>query len=81
MTPSPLSPTEPSLFDVYYACLLIPRIKTHELDSDCAAFLRSELPNIFLAYSWRLEELVIDRSYLQSVVRIPPPSLRLPTSK
>ncbi len=72
MARSPLSPTDSSLFDVYYACLLIPRIKTHALDSDCAGFLRTELPNIFLAYSWRLEELVIDRSYLQWVVRIPP---------
>jgi CheY-like chemotaxis protein/REP element-mobilizing transposase RayT len=72
MTRSTLSPTEPSMFDVYYACLLVPRIKTHELDSDCASFLRSELPNIFLAYSWRLEQLVIDPTYLQWVVRIPP---------
>jgi CheY-like chemotaxis protein/REP element-mobilizing transposase RayT len=69
---STLGPTEPSLFDVYYACLLVPRIRTHELDGDCANFLRGELPNIFLAYSWRLEELVIDRSYMQWVVRIPP---------
>jgi CheY-like chemotaxis protein/REP element-mobilizing transposase RayT len=72
MTRSSLGPTDPSLFDVYYACLLVPRIKTHELDGDCASFLRAELPNIFLAYSWRLEEIVIDPSYLQWVVRIPP---------
>jgi CheY-like chemotaxis protein/REP element-mobilizing transposase RayT len=72
MTRSTLDPTEPSLFDVYYACLLVPRIRTHELDDDCANFLKAELPNIFLAYSWRLEELVINRSYMQWVVRIPP---------
>jgi CheY-like chemotaxis protein/REP element-mobilizing transposase RayT len=72
LTRSSLGPTEPSLFDVYYACLLIPRIRTHELEDDCATFLRAELPNIFLAYSWRLEELVINRSYMQWVVRIPP---------
>jgi CheY-like chemotaxis protein/REP element-mobilizing transposase RayT len=72
LTRSSLGPTEPSLFDVYYACLLIPRLQTHELDDDCAKFLRAELPNIFLAYSWRLEELVINRNYMQWVVRIPP---------
>jgi CheY-like chemotaxis protein/REP element-mobilizing transposase RayT len=69
---SSLGPTESSLFDVYYACLLVPRIRTHELDDDCARFLKVELPNIFLANSWRLEELVINPSYMQWVVRIPP---------
>ncbi len=72
MTRSSLGPAEPSLFDVYYACLLVPRIRTHELDDECDRFLKAELPNIFLAYSWRLEQLVIDRSYMQWVVRIPP---------
>jgi CheY-like chemotaxis protein/REP element-mobilizing transposase RayT len=72
MMHSSLGPAEPSLFDVYYACVLVPRIQTHELEDDCASFLKVELPNIFLAYSWRLEELVIDRAYMQWVVRIPP---------
>jgi REP element-mobilizing transposase RayT/CheY-like chemotaxis protein len=67
-----LSPTNPSLFDVYYACLLVPRARTCVLDGDCANYLREELPNVFLAYGWRLEELIIDRSYLQWLVRIPP---------
>jgi REP element-mobilizing transposase RayT len=60
------------MFDVYYACLLVPRIRTHVLDGDCANYLRGELPNVFQAYGWRLEELIIDHSYLQWVVRIPP---------
>ncbi|MCX6035158.1 MAG: transposase [Chloroflexi bacterium] len=72
LTHSSLSPTDPSLFDVYYACLLVPRIRTHVLDGDCASYLRGELPNVFLAYGWRLEELIIDHSYLQWLVRIPP---------
>ncbi|HEY5271360.1 MAG TPA: transposase [Anaerolineales bacterium] len=72
LTHSSLSPTDPSLFDVYYACLLVPRIRTHVLDGDCANYLRGELPNVFLAYGWRLEELIIDHSYLQWLVRIPP---------
>jgi CheY-like chemotaxis protein/REP element-mobilizing transposase RayT len=67
-----LSPTDPSRFDVYYACLLVPRIRTYVLDGDCANYLREELPNVFLAHGWRLEELIIDRSYLQWLVRIPP---------
>ena len=67
-----LSPTDSSRFDVYYACLLVPRIRTDVLDGDCANYLREELPNVFLAHGWRLEELIIDRSYLQWLVRIPP---------
>jgi len=72
LTHSSLSPTDPSLFDVYYACLLVPRIRTHVLDGDCANYLRGELPNMFLAYGWRLEELIVEQSYLQWLVRIPP---------
>jgi REP element-mobilizing transposase RayT/CheY-like chemotaxis protein len=72
LTRSSLSPTDPSMFDVYYACLLVPRVRTHVLDGDCANYLRGELPNIFMAYGWRLEELIIDHSYLQWLVRIPP---------
>jgi CheY-like chemotaxis protein/REP element-mobilizing transposase RayT len=72
MTHGSLGPAEPSLFNVYYSCVLVPRIRTHELEDDCASFLKVELPNIFLAYSWRLEELVIDHTYMQWVVRIPP---------
>ncbi len=72
MTHGSLGPAEPSLFNVYYSCVLVPRIRTHELEDDCASFLKVELPNIFLAYSWRLEELIIDRNYMQWVVRIPP---------
>ena len=53
------------------ACI-VPRINTHLLDGDCANYLKAELPKIFMAYGWRLEELIINQSYLQWVVRIPP---------
>jgi REP element-mobilizing transposase RayT/CheY-like chemotaxis protein len=67
-----LYPTNSSLFDVYYSCLLVPRIRTHYLEGDCASYLREELPNIFLAFSWRLEKLVVERTYIEWLVRIPP---------
>jgi len=50
----------------------VPRIRTHVLDGDCASYLKGELPNVFLAYGWRLEELVVAPSYMQWLVRIPP---------
>jgi REP element-mobilizing transposase RayT len=67
-----LGPADPSLFNVYYACLLVPRIQSQLLDGDLANCLREEFPNIFMAYGWRLEALDIDQSYLQWLVRIPP---------
>ncbi len=54
-----------------YACLLIPRLKSCLIASDLAKFLNEEIPNIFLAYGWRLENLMIDKRYLQWIVRLP----------
>jgi CheY-like chemotaxis protein len=71
-TRSSLGPTESSMYNVYYSCVLIPRIQTHELDQEFASFLNAELPNIFMAYGWRLEQVVVGRGYIQWVVRIPP---------
>jgi hypothetical protein len=56
---------------INYACLLIPRLKSCLIASDLARFLNEEIPNIFLAYGWRLENLIIDKTYLQWVVRLP----------
>ncbi len=72
LTRSSLGPTEYSLYDVYYSCVLIPRLQTHELDEEFASFVNTELPNIFLAYGWRLEQVVVGRGYMQWIVRIPP---------
>jgi REP element-mobilizing transposase RayT len=52
--------------------VLLPRIKTQSLSGDLGSFLRAELPNLFLAYGWRLDALQIDPAYLQWQVRIPP---------
>ena len=67
-----LCSADPSLFNVYYSCLLIPRIKSQLLDGDLGNFLKEDFPKIFQAFGWRLEIFEIDRSYLQWLVRIPP---------
>ena len=61
-----------SFFDVYYTCLLIPRLKSQSLDGDIADFLREVLPELFLANGWRMEAMEIGPSSLQWSVRIPP---------
>jgi REP element-mobilizing transposase RayT len=63
---------ELSLFDVYYTCLLIPRLKSQSLDGDITDFLKETLPELFLANGWRLEAMDIGPSFLQWMVRIPP---------
>ena len=54
-----------------FACLLIPRIKSHSLISDLARYLDEEIPTIFLANGWRLESLIIEKQYMQWIVCIP----------
>ena len=63
---------ELSLFDLYYTCLLIPRLKSQSLDGDITDFLKEALPELFLANGWRLEAMDIGPSFLQWLVRIPP---------
>ena len=59
------------LAQLNFACLLIPRIKTHLLTGDLARFLDEVIPTIFLAFGWRLETLMIEKQYMQWIVRIP----------
>jgi REP element-mobilizing transposase RayT len=67
-----LRSVEPSLADVIYPCVLIPRLKHQSLEGEVKDYLKEELPNIFLAFGWRLESFVIDGAYLQWLARIPP---------
>jgi len=61
-----------SFFDVYYTCLLIPRLKSQSLDGDIADFLKEVLPELFLANGWRMEAMEIGPASLQWSVRVPP---------
>jgi hypothetical protein len=54
-----------------YACLLIPRINTHFIINDLARYITEEIPTIFLANGWRLEALIIEKTYMQWIVMIP----------
>jgi REP element-mobilizing transposase RayT/CheY-like chemotaxis protein len=64
--------TNPKLFNVYYACLLVPRIRTHVLEGELADYLKEKFPDIFLANGWRLESLQINPGYLEWLVAISP---------
>jgi REP element-mobilizing transposase RayT len=67
-----LEPTTSGLYHLTYACLLVPRFSSHYLTGDLADHLSEWLPNICIAFGWRLEFLAVRPEYLQWVVNVRP---------
>jgi REP element-mobilizing transposase RayT/CheY-like chemotaxis protein len=67
-----LEPASPGMYHLNYACLLVPRFSSHYLTGDVATRLSDWLPNICVAFGWRLEFMAVRPEYLQWVVSVPP---------
>jgi REP element-mobilizing transposase RayT/ActR/RegA family two-component response regulator len=67
-----LDPITPGLYNLTYACLLIPRFTSHYLTGDISDRLSEWLPKICIAFGWRLEYLAVRPEYVQWVVNVPP---------
>jgi len=67
-----VEPTTAALYHLTYACLLVPRFSTHYITGDLSDHLSEWLPNICIAFSWRLEYLSVRPEYLQWVVNVQP---------
>jgi len=67
-----VEPILPSFSHLAYTCLLIPRLPTHMLVRGLAVRLREWLPQLCLAYGWRLENLFVRPEYLQWTVQVAP---------
>lgn len=67
-----LEPASPAMFNLNYACLLVPRFDTHHLTGDMADRLAGWVPQICVAFGWRLEHIALRPEYLQWVVSVPP---------
>ncbi len=65
-------PVTGNLYDLSFACLLVPRFSTHRLVGDLSSKLSDWMPNICIAFGWRLEHLAVRPNYLQWVVNVPP---------
>ena len=65
-------PISAGLYHLTYACLLVPRFSTHYLTGDLSDHLGEWLPNICIAFGWRLEYLAVRPEYLQWVVNVQP---------
>ncbi|MBK9925685.1 MAG: IS200/IS605 family transposase [Anaerolineales bacterium] len=67
-----LEPITPGLYNLTYACLLVPRLTNHYLTGDISDRLSEWLPQICIAFGWRLEYLAVRPEYVQWVVNVPP---------
>ena len=65
-------PVSAGLYHLTYACLLVPRFSSHYLTGDLSDHLGDWLPNICVAFGWRLEFLAVRPEYLQWVVNVQP---------
>ncbi len=67
-----LEPISPGLYNLTYACLLVPRFSSHYLTGDISDRLSEWLPQICIAFGWRLEYLAVRPEYMQWVTNVPP---------
>jgi len=67
-----VEPTTAGLYHLTYACLLVPRFSSHYITGDMADQVGEWLPNICIAFGWRLEYLSVRPEYLQWVVNVQP---------
>jgi REP element-mobilizing transposase RayT len=67
-----VEPTTASLYNLTYACLLVPRFSAHYITGDLSDQLSEWIPSICIAFGWRLEFLAVRPEYLQWVVNVQP---------
>ena len=67
-----LEPITAGLYNLTYACLLVPRFTSHYLTGDISDRLSEWLPQICVAFGWRLEYLAVRPEYVQWVLNVPP---------
>jgi REP element-mobilizing transposase RayT len=67
-----VEPTTAGLYHLTYACLLVPRFASHYITGDLADHIGDWIPNICIAFGWRLEYISVRPEYLQWVVNVQP---------
>ena len=67
-----LEPVSAGMYNITYACLLVPRFSNHYLTGDMADRVSEWLPQICIAFGWRLEYLAVRPEYVQWVLNVPP---------
>jgi len=67
-----MEPISPGLYNLTYACLLVPRFTSHYLTGDISDRVSEWVPQICIAFGWRLEYLAVRPEYVQWVLNVPP---------
>jgi REP element-mobilizing transposase RayT/CheY-like chemotaxis protein len=67
-----LEPVSPSVYNLDYACILVPRFTQHHLTGDLSERLGEWVQQICVAFGWRLEFISVRPEYLQWIVNVPP---------
>lgn len=65
-------PASAGMAQLKFACLLVPRFTAHYMTGDLADCLSEWVPNICVAFGWRLEFLAVRPEYLQWVLNVMP---------
>ncbi len=66
-----LEQVSPQPYTISYACLIIPRFKTHYLVGDLADFLYHQMRKICVSFGWKLEFIDVRPEYLQWIMLVP----------
>lgn len=61
-----------STYELSYACLVIPRFKSHYLTGDIVKNLDNWMREICISYNWRLEFLIIKPGYMELGISVSP---------
>jgi putative transposase len=72
LPPMAVEPATPAMYNLVYACVLVPRMPHHYLTGDLSNNLSEWLTQLALAFGWRLEQLSIRPEYIQWLINVPP---------
>ena len=67
-----LESTSPSVYNLDYACLLVPRFPHHHLTGDLSDRLPDWVQETCIAFGWRLDYISVQPEYLLWIANVPP---------
>jgi REP element-mobilizing transposase RayT len=67
-----LEPVSAAVYNLDYACLLVPRFPHHHMTGDLLDRLGEWVPQVCIAFAFRLEYISVRPDYLQWIVNVPP---------
>jgi REP element-mobilizing transposase RayT len=67
-----LEPVSQAVYNLDYACLLVPRFPQHHLIGDLSDRMQDWMRETCVAFAWRLEYLSVRPEYLMWNVNVPP---------